>query len=353
MPTFRSVLAAVGLAAASVPLAFAAPPTEVAYVSNQAGGVTVINLHNMKAEKTFSVGGKGPRGIGITPNGKYLLTANEHTADVSVIDTSTDKVVKRIHIGKNPEFLRIEPNGKYAVVTYEPSSTGGPPTKASEKKAKEEDKPAQLAVIDLVNGRVKDHVSGGLETEGIEFSPKDHYLVMANEGNNTLGVYDLDSWHLVKTVDLQKYGYRPRGVKLAPDGNSYIVTMENSGNFLVLNRKFQVEKSVKTAAGPYGVAFDKEGNRIFIGAARAHKLEVFNAHTYKKIASIPVGKRCWHFSFTPGEKHILLACGRSNAVYDINASDYKTIKVMKGFKLPCGIVTYPKTYGSLDAPAPE
>ena len=112
----------------------------------------------------------------------------------------------------------------------------------------------------------------------------------------------------------------------------------------------EVRKSVPTATGPYGVTFDADGKRIFISAARAKLLQVFDAHSYAPLAKVAVGKRCWHFSFTPQGTQLLAACGRSNNVYVIDTQTYKTTKVIPGFKLPWGIVTFPKSYGSLDAP---
>ena len=41
--------------------------------------------------------------------------------------------------------------------------------------------------------------------------------------------------------------------------------------------------------------------------------------SFKKIKDIPTGNRCWHFTFTPDDKEILLACGKSDAVMVIDA----------------------------------
>jgi YVTN family beta-propeller protein len=68
------------------------------------------------------------------------------------------------------------------------------------------------------------------------------------------------------------------------------------------------------------------------------------------LGETPVGKRCWHFTFTPDDSKILLACGRSDNVYVIDATSYKPIKVIGGFHTPWGIVTYPRAYGSLGLP---
>jgi YVTN family beta-propeller protein len=124
--------------------------------------------------------------------------------------------------------------------------------------------------------------------------------------------------------------------------------MEGSGTLLSLDQNFNVIRSVATAAKPYGVAFDREGRRIFAAAAR--KLQVFSSDSLQLLGEAPVGQRCWHFTFTPDDSRILLACGRSNNVYVIDAKSYQPIKVIGGFQTPWGILTYPRAYGSLGLP---
>jgi YVTN family beta-propeller protein len=125
--------------------------------------------------------------------------------------------------------------------------------------------------------------------------------------------------------------------------------MENSNNVVMLDASLAVEKTHPVAAGPYGVAYDRSGNRLLVAAARAKLLQVLDARTLQPIADIPVGLRCWHFSFSPDDAYLLVACGRSNEVRVIDAKTYRPVKSIPGLKLAWGVVTYPKASGSLDA----
>ncbi len=78
-------------------------------------------------------------------------------------------------------------------------------------------------------------------------------------------------------------------------------------------------------------------------------LQVFDGKTYEHVSDVPVGQRCWHFSFTPDGAKLLLACGRSNAVYVLDAENYQTIKQIEGLPLAWGIVTYPSASGSIES----
>ncbi|MDQ3564147.1 MAG: hypothetical protein M3436_08415 [Pseudomonadota bacterium] len=79
----KSVVVALGFVFSTAVLADGPKPG--AYVSNQEGGITVIDLERMEKARDIDVGGRGPRGIGITDDGRYLITANKDTADVSII----------------------------------------------------------------------------------------------------------------------------------------------------------------------------------------------------------------------------------------------------------------------------
>lgn len=319
---------------------------DIAYVSNQAGGVSRIDPASLAMLDSIDLADSAPRGLALTPDGKFLLTANQKSGDVAVIDTQSLKIVRRIPVGKNPEFMRILPDGSKAFVTYEPGSSGGPP---GGKGGHDDDvTPAHVAVIDLHTWAVVASIVCAPETEGIEFSVDNQQLVVSNEGDDTLTVYATADGKLLRTINLRTWGHRPRGIKRSPDGKHYVVTLENSNALLILDTDFQVVKSLPTGTGPYGVAFDKAGKRIVVAASRGSRLQVFDAETYASVADIAIGKRCWHFTFTPDERRILVACGTSNDVEVIDAASYQLTTTIPGFNKPWGIVIYPKANGSLE-----
>ena len=117
---------------------------------------------------------------------------------------------------------------------------------------------------------------------------------------------------------------------------------------MVLDKDFNLVRTVDTGETPYGIAFDSKGERIFVAANKSKTLEVYDAKTYAKIKEVATGNRCWHFSFTPDDKQILLACGKSDVVMVFDAATLAPIKQIEVKNLPWGIVTYPKAMGSLD-----
>ena len=341
-----TLAAALGIGVANASSAADGKP--VAYVSNQDGGVIVVDLDTMTKIGEFDVESKSPRGIGVSADGKYVLTANKDSGDMSVLDTATKKVVKHIAIGQNPEFIRV--HGDFAYVTYEPSAKSGKPGEKDDDDDKGEKLPAGIAVVDLKEMKVLRTIMSGPETEGVEFSADGKHMLVTNEGDNTITIYQLPDGKLLKKIDTTMQGQRPRGIKVSPNGQLYAVTLEFGDKVMIIDRDFKPIKTIPTGKTPYGVTFDRDGKRLFVAASRAKQLQVFDTKTFELIKSVPTGDRCWHFTFTPDDSKILLACGKSHDLVVIDAKTYAVEKNIPGLSTPWGIVTYPKAMGSLDAP---
>lgn len=325
----------------------------IAYVSNQEGGITVIDLNTMQTVRKIDSKGGTPRGIGITPDGKTLIVANKDEGNISIINAETGELIQFVDIGTNPEFVRVV--GQTAYVSFEPSSKGGPPPKPGEVVEAEEDddepeEPARIAIVDIQQGKKLMEIVGGPETEGIEFSHDGSKLIITNEEDDTVTVHDIKTGELVKTVSTEEIGKRPRGIKAAPDGSAYLATLEFGNNFVVLDSEFNIVRTVGTGEAPYGIAYNRDGSLIYVAAGKAKTLEVYDAKSYEKVKEVATGERCWHFTFTPDDKEILLACGRSNEVLVIDTASLQVTKRIEDKQLPWGIVAYPKSVGSLDAP---
>lgn len=328
----------------------------VAYVSSEPFGVVAIDLEKMTVTRRFPLPKAGPRGIGVTRDGRFVVTANKGTQDVTVIDLKKRHVVRRIPIGPKPEFLKFSLDGRRFFVAHEPASEGAP-SKRQRSEAEQERQEeagaktaARIVEIDVESWEIVRTFPASVDTEGIELSADGKRMLCANESEDSLRVYDLESGKEVERVDLRPYGHRPRGVKRSPDGNQYLVSLESSGNVVVLDRDLHFLASVATGAGPYGISFDPQGAHFLVAASRAKKLQVFDAKTRKLVREMPVGDRCWHFTYTPDGGKILAACGRSNELLVFDAESYRLRKVLGGIPLPWGVFTYPRAYGSLDLP---
>ena len=338
------IFAAISILAAP---ANASGEPSVAYVTSERSGVYVLDADNARIIRQIDVGGRGARGIAITADGQTLITANKGTGDLTVIDRISGSIVRRVPVGDSPEFVRVL--GRIAYVTYEPKVSAAS-AKAGAKDGDDDDgEGAFVAAIDIDKGTVLYRSRSGKESEGLEFSFDGRKLLVANEGDNALSVLDRASGKIERVVDVAKYGARPRGIKRSPDGKHYVVTLENADKLLVLDDRFNVQKSVPVKAGPYGVSFSPDGRSIVVAAARAGVLQELDAETLALKQEVAVGKRCWHFSFiAASSSRIVVACGRSDAVYVVDLSQPVPVTAVSDVPGPWGMVTFPREQGSLD-----
>ena len=72
-------------------------------MSNGRGrSVSVIDVATRQVTRTFADVGTRPWGIGISPDGQSVYTANGPSADVSVIDAASGRVTRRVTLGGSP-----------------------------------------------------------------------------------------------------------------------------------------------------------------------------------------------------------------------------------------------------------
>ena len=101
-------------------------PTNVAYVSEEDGAISVLDLKTLSVVRRVQPQEVAPRGLAVTADGRYLITSNKNTKDATVFSTPELRLVRRIDLGSSPEFLKVNPSGDRIFATFEPSSTGGP-----------------------------------------------------------------------------------------------------------------------------------------------------------------------------------------------------------------------------------
>ena len=329
--------------------------THLAYVTNQKGKVLVIKISDFSIVDEIDVG-IGNRGLGITEDGKKLVVAVKSSNDLAIVNLDTRKITKRIYIGENPEMVRVR--GNKAFVTFEPAAIGGPPPKPGSKEAQnlekkrreENEEKAKIAIVDIESGSKIIEIKGGMETEGIEFSFDGEKIIVTNEADENLSVHSIDSGELLKTIDTKYLGNRPRGIKRSETEKFYLFTLEYGDKLIKLDEAFNITGSADTGKVPYGISFSGDMGKAYVALAYGKAIQIFDTESMESLGYLPSGDRCWHFSFTPDQKRIIAACGRSNDLLLINVEEKKIEKKIENLKMPWGIVTFPKTYGTLDAP---
>src|SRR5215471_4480108 len=70
-------------------------PTNVAYVSEEDGSISVIDLKTLSVVRRVQPQDIAPRGLAVTVDGKYVITSNKNTKDLAELSRWTRKTPVR------------------------------------------------------------------------------------------------------------------------------------------------------------------------------------------------------------------------------------------------------------------
>src|SRR5215472_14476590 len=183
----RSIAAATGLALALLVTPVPAV-AQNAYITNQgvypnfSNNVTVIDTTTNKVVTTIDVG-LAPAGVAVTPDGRKVYVANRAVSGtVSVIDAATNTVSATIAVGSNPVGVAIKPDGSKVYV----GNKGRHST---------------LSVIDTATNAVSGTITVGRHPVGVAVTPDGSKVYVANKGNGTVSVIDTTN-RVVATIEV-------------------------------------------------------------------------------------------------------------------------------------------------------
>ena len=167
----------------------------MAYVGSQQQGATaiaVLDLIDMKEIAKVSLD-KTPRGLDLSPDGKWLYFTVAGSDAVWVLDTAANQIVGQIATGASPHVALFAPDGQVALVVNQ--GTG------------------ELSMIDPTNKTVSATLKVGQAPHWLAISADGRTAYVTNEGSNDVSVVDLGSRQVTATIPV---GNAPRKIAVQP-----------------------------------------------------------------------------------------------------------------------------------------
>ena len=142
--------------------------------------VSVIDGSTDAVVKNIPVG-NSPRAIAVFASGSHrrVYVANRYSNNVSIIDGNTDSVVATVPTGASPKVIAVDPNRGFAYVTSTASDT--------------------VTVIDD-SDQVVATIPVGDNPIGVAVDPAGRRVFVANYASNSVSVIDADTLSVVATV---------------------------------------------------------------------------------------------------------------------------------------------------------
>src|SRR5438309_3047858 len=97
------------------------PSNDLVFVSNEAGGVTMLDGATGKIEGELATGPR-PRGMALSPDARLLYVAASNANRIEAWDTRSRRLVHTFNSGTDPERFAMSPNGAMAYIANEDHS---------------------------------------------------------------------------------------------------------------------------------------------------------------------------------------------------------------------------------------
>lgn len=292
---------------ANIQFTTATPTGPFAYVTNQLDNtVSVIDTTTHRVVSTITTG-DGPRGVAL--HGSLVYLANSYEGSVSVIDAASNTTVGTpIPVGVTPNNLAINPTGTklymgdsnaQSVYTVDTAS------KTVGADAVTVNNPWGLIVhpsgnplyvvssidnvawiINTTTGAIYNNVPVGSRPRGVAVTPDGGVLYVANGDSNNVTAINTGTY-AVTTIPV---GTGPRGVAVSPDGSKVYVTNQDSNSVSVISTSDNsILTTITVQSGPYGIAINPSGTHAYAVNRISGTVSVIDTATDTVVQTITVG----------------------------------------------------------------
>ncbi len=273
-----------------------------AYVSNYGFGrfhtITVIDLVNQKQEKVIDLTPlRGAHGLDFV-DGKLWFTAEPNKV-IGRYDPATGKVDWILGIGQNrTHMLYVFPGAKRIVTTNVNSGTvsilnfekspGGPPPGGPGGPGGPPPGMPRGPIHPPGGDWNETVVPVGSGDEGFDVSPDGKQAWVANAGDGTVSIVDLDAKRVTATLPLNVQS--ANRLKFTPDGKRVLISMLGQGDLLVVDAAtHQPFKRIPIGHGAAGILVQPDGARAFVACTPDNYVAVIDLNTLTVTGHIDAG----------------------------------------------------------------
>ncbi|MBS4015823.1 MAG: YncE family protein [Candidatus Latescibacteria bacterium] len=263
--------------------------------------------------------GTEPASITVLPNGNYLYVANQTSADVSVIQASTNSVIATIPVGLNPACLAASVNGNYVYVANSGSNN--------------------IMVIRTSDNIIIDTIPVGDIPAGIAVLPNGQYLYVTNLGSDNVSVIQTSDHSVIATIDNIS---QPNGIACLPDNQYIYVTSPFQNNVTVIRVSDNtVIANIAPDNQPTQITASLSGEYVYVTNLGSNTISVIRASDNIVTASIPVLNNPFGITTYPYGNYLYVTNQFDNKVSVISGTANKVVATIPVQNNPTGLVAHP------------
>ena len=269
-----------------------------------------ISVSNSTYIPNVVKGLNNPSGVSVSSNGAYVYVENYGNNTISIINSSTNKILKSIKRSYEPSGMAISPNGSYLYVSNSGNNTVSILNSSS------------LSVIKTIY-----HLFG---PNGVISSLNGAYLYVTNFYNNSISIINLSTLDKVYTI----HGMDgPDGIALSQNGNVVYVSNEYNNSLSIIN--ITSRKIINTITGldtPSDVATTPDYSYVYVPNYGNSTLSIINTTTDSLVWTISKLNLPQNIAFSLNGNYVYIAESGNNTMSVVNLTNI-TIKLPDMLKL--------------------
>jgi YVTN family beta-propeller protein/autotransporter-associated beta strand protein len=310
------------------PMSAAATASACGFVLNRADGtVTIVRTSTNRVLPPIAVG-EEPWGAAATPDGRLLYVSNAPSDSVSVLDVARRTIAATIAVGRAPQGLAVTPDGRRVYV----ANTDGD----------------SISAIDTAtNTVIGDPIVAGRTPWTLEISPDGRMAYVANASANSVTAIDLATHTRVATIAVDKL---PLAIAITPDGRFAFVANAGSNTVTPIDLTSVIASaaagvsiadtaSIASIAGPAGIAgaaisvgvfpcgiaIAPDGQLLCVANSSSQTVTLIDTTALAVIAHIDVGDTPAGVAIAADGRHAYVTLASSHVMVAIDLAERRAL----------------------------
>jgi YVTN family beta-propeller protein len=303
------------------------------YVANSAGAdVTEIDTATNRVVQSIKVS-NNPHGIVPSPDRSRFYVSSETDNVLDVVDRKTSKVIRRVPIGKRPNNVAITPDGRRVYICIREESW--------------------VDIVDTGSLEKVKSVPVGKNPHNVYMSPEGKWMIATSMGEDKLTGIDIKTEEPVFAIPV---GGVPRPVAIDGEPGSVpkrlFVQLSDLHGFVVVDfAARKVVNKVLLPDGPpgaqplipntfsHGMAIAPDRKTLWVNSMLDNSVSVFSLPDLTRITTIKVGRGPDWMTFTPDGKSVYVSNAGADTVSVIDAASKKELTKIAVGKVPKRIIS--------------
>ncbi|HUX73099.1 MAG TPA: beta-propeller fold lactonase family protein [Steroidobacteraceae bacterium] len=203
----------------------------IAVCVEESNQVVLVDVASARVTHVIHTLGKNPEHCEFNSDAHWMMTGNENSGDVDIIDLRTDRSVARLPTAGHPRGVAWLPHRMIAYVAQE-SANG-------------------VNVIDAAKRRVIRFIPTALRAAGAIAAPDGKTVFVSNGGAGSISAIDTATERVIATIPV---GKRPWNMAITHDGRKLYVANGRSNSVSVIDTtRMVVSKTIPVGKLPWGV----------------------------------------------------------------------------------------------------